>query len=118
MAAGESEDALRQQILERVPDFPRLPIIDETAGEAIDQSVARVRGFEQDRAAIRARVRLIKRRDQGLLEEVVEENSLWYRFVSQRERLRREKQLCGNSFLSRGGVCFCTNPSSFVNYPG
>ena len=52
MAAGEAEDALRQQLLERVPHLPRLPIIHETAREAIDQSVARVRGFQQDRAAV------------------------------------------------------------------
>jgi hypothetical protein len=36
MAAGEAEDALRQQILERVPHFLRLPIIDEAASKAID----------------------------------------------------------------------------------
>jgi len=52
MAAGEGEDALRQQILERVSHLPWLPIIDEAPCEAIDQVIARVRGFEQDRAAI------------------------------------------------------------------
>jgi len=52
MAAGEGEDALRQQILERVSHLSWLPIIDEAPREAIDQAIARVRGFEQDRAAI------------------------------------------------------------------
>jgi hypothetical protein len=66
-----------------VPHFPRLPIIDEASGEAINQPVARFRGFQQDRAAIRARVRLIERRDEGFVEEVWEEDSLWYRFVAQ-----------------------------------
>ena len=83
MAAGEPVDALGQQILERVPHFSGLPIIDETSGKAINQPVARVRGLEQDRAAIRARVGLIERRDQRLVEEVREENSLWYRVVAQ-----------------------------------
>jgi len=83
MAAGEPEDALGQQILERVPHFPGLPIIDEASGKAIDQPVARFRGFEQDRAAIGARVWLIERRDEGFVEEVWEEDSLWYRVVAQ-----------------------------------
>ncbi len=38
MAAGEPEDALRQQIRERVTHLPRLPVIDEAAGEPLDQS--------------------------------------------------------------------------------
>ena len=83
MAAGEAVDALRQQILERVPHFPRLPIIDEASGKAINQPVARFGGLEQDRAPIRARVRLIERRDDRFDEEVWEEDSLWYRVVSQ-----------------------------------
>ena len=83
MAAGESVDALRQQILECVPHFPWLPIIDEAAGKTINQSVARFRGLEQDRAAVRTRVGLIERRDEGFVEEVWEENSLWYGVVAQ-----------------------------------
>jgi hypothetical protein len=83
MAAGEPIDALRQQILERVPHFPSLTILDQAPGEAIDQAVARFRGLEQDRSAIRARVGLIERRDQGFVEKVWEENSLWYGVVAQ-----------------------------------
>ena len=62
MATGEPVDALGQQIAKRVPHLPRVPIIDEAAGKAIDQAVARFCGLEQDRAAIRARVGLIERR--------------------------------------------------------
>jgi hypothetical protein len=51
--------------------FPRLPILHDTSGEAIDQPVASFCGLEQDRAAVRTRVRLIKRRDQRGVEEVV-----------------------------------------------
>jgi len=83
MAAGESVDALRHQILKRVPHLPWLPIIDEASGKAINQPVARFRGLEQDRAAIRARVGLIERRDDGFDEEVWQENSLWYGVVAQ-----------------------------------
>jgi hypothetical protein len=106
MAAGEAEDALRQQILERVPDFPRLPIIDEAAGEAIDQSVARVRGFEQDRAAIRARVLLIKRRDEGFVKEIREENSLWYRLCVQRNASVVRKNCVATAFYHAEAFVF------------
>ena len=83
MAAGDPIDALRQQILERVPHLPSLTILDEAPRETIDQPVARFRGLEHDRATIRARVRLIERRDEGFVEEVWEENSLWYGVVAQ-----------------------------------
>ena len=46
MAAGEPENALREQIPQRVLHFSRLPIIHEAAREAVDQPVARFRGFE------------------------------------------------------------------------
>ena len=118
MAAGEPVDALGQQILERVPHFPRLPIIDEASGEAIDQPVARVRGLEQDRAAIRARVGLIERRDEGFVEEVWEEDSLWYRFVAQSKASVVGKSSCGNGFVPCGGFCVSTEIGPFVNYPG
>ena len=83
MATGETEDALGQQIRERMSHFPRLPLVDEAAGEAVDQPVARLGRREQDRAPIRARVRLIERRDQRLLEQIRKENSLWYRGLVQ-----------------------------------
>jgi hypothetical protein len=118
MAAGESIDALRQQILERVPHLPRLPIIDEAPGEALDQAVARLRGFEQDRPAIRTRVGLIKCRDQRFVEEVWEEDSLWYRFVAQSEASVVGKSSCGNGFVPCGGFCVSTEIGPFVNYPG
>ena len=105
MAAGQPEDALCQQILERVPHLPRLAIIDEASREAINQSVPRFRRLEQDRAAIRARVRLIERRDEGLVEEVWEKNSLWYRLVAQAKASVVGKSSCGNGFLPCGGFC-------------
>ena len=40
IAAGKAVDALRQQILERVPHVPRLTILDEAPSEAINQPVA------------------------------------------------------------------------------
>jgi hypothetical protein len=117
MAAREPEDALRQEIRERVPHFPGLPIIDEASGEAIDQPITRFRGLEQDRAAIRARMRLIERGDEGFVEEVWKENSLWYRVVAQSKASVVRKSSCGNGFVSCGGFCVSTEIGPFVNYP-
>jgi hypothetical protein len=118
MAAGEPVDALRQQILERVPDFPRLPIIDEAPRKVINQPVARFRGLEQDRAAIRTRVGLIERRGEGFGEEVGKENSLWYGVVAQPKASVVGKSSCGNDFVPCGGFCVSTRIGPFVNYPG
>lgn len=51
-------------------------------------------------------------------EEVWNENSLWYRLVDQRKRLRHGKSLCRNGFVPCGGVCFSTILRVVVNYPG
>jgi hypothetical protein len=101
-----------------VPHFSSLTILDEAPGEPIDQPVARVRGLEQDRAAIRARVGLIERRDEGCVEEVWEEDSLWYRFVAQSKASVVGKSSCGNGFVPCGGFCVSIEIGPFVNYPG
>ena len=62
-----------------MPDLARLPVVDQTLGESFDHAVLPFRGFEQDRAAIGARVRLIEGGDEGLVEEIREEDSLWHR---------------------------------------
>jgi hypothetical protein len=88
--------------------FPRLPILHDTSGEAIDQPVVGFCGLEQDRAAVRTRVWLIKRRDQRGVEEVWEQDSLWYRVGVQRNASVVAKSVCGYCFLRRGGVCVST----------
>jgi hypothetical protein len=118
VAARDSENALGQQILERVPHFPRLPILDQASGEAIDQAIARFRGLEQHRAAVGARVGLIEGRDEGFVEEVWEENSLWYRVIAQSKASVVGKSSCGNGFVPCGGFCVSTEIGPFVNYPG
>jgi uncharacterized membrane protein len=61
---------------------------------------------------------LIERRNEGCVDEVWEENSLWYRVGVQRNASVVEKSVCGYSFLRRGGVCVSTEIGPFVNYPG
>src|SRR6516225_8771375 len=105
MAAGEPENALREQIPQRVLHFSRLPIIHEAAREAVDQPIAIFGGLEQDRAAIGARLRVIERRDERLVEQVREENSLWYRVGAQADASVVEKPCFAQQVLRRGGVC-------------
>lgn len=54
------------------------PVVDQTVGEPLDQSIQALRCLPQD-GTIRARVLLIKCDDEGLLEGAWEEDSLWYR---------------------------------------
>ena len=61
---------------------------------------------------------LIERRDEGLVEEVGEENSLWYGFVAQSKASVVGKSSCGNGFVPCGGFCVSTRIGPFVNYPG
>ncbi|MDA1093883.1 MAG: hypothetical protein O3A25_11545 [Acidobacteria bacterium] len=79
MAARDAEDALAEQVCQRVPDLAGLPIVAQFRGESRDEPILPFGRLEQDRPAIRARVLLIERGDEGLVEEVREEHSLWYR---------------------------------------
>ena len=76
MTAGDAEDPLADQIRERVPDLPWRAPVGETPGERLDQAVHLLRRLDQDRAAIRARVLAVERGDEGLVEEIREEDSL------------------------------------------
>ena len=76
MATRNAEDPLAQQIRQRMPDLAGLPVVDQTLGEPVDQSVLSLCRLQQDGAAIGARMLLIERRDEGLVEEIREENSL------------------------------------------
>ena len=76
MPTCDAEDPLAQQILQRMPDFAGLPSVDQTLGEPLDHVVLPLRRLEQDGPTIRARVLLIERGDEGLVEEIREEDSL------------------------------------------
>ena len=76
MATCNAEDPLAQQIRQRMPDLAGLPVVDQTLGEPVDQPVLSLCRLQQDGAAIGARMLLIERRDEGLVEEIREENSL------------------------------------------
>ena len=111
--AGEAEDALRQQILERMPDLSWLTFVDQTARESVDQPIAALGRFQQHGTAIRARVWLIERGDEGFVVEVWKENSLWYRGVAQSKASVVGKSSCGNGFVPCGGFCVSTEIGPF-----
>lgn len=118
MPAGEPDDPLRQQVFERVPHLAGLPVVDEAPREAIDQAVPSLGRVQQYGTPIRARVLLIEGGDEGAIEEVRKENSLWYRPGGQRKRLRGGERTCGNGFLPCGGICVSPEIGPFVNFPG
>jgi hypothetical protein len=63
-------------------------------------------------------MRLIERRHERAVEQVREENSLWYRLVSQRKRLRGGERSLSTAFVPCGGVCVSTESQSVMNYSG
>ncbi len=79
MAVGNAEDPLAEQLRQRVPDLPELPPVHQTPGETRYQPIHALRRLEQDGAAIGTRVLAVERRDEGLVEEIRKEDSLWYR---------------------------------------
>ena len=77
MAARDPEDPLAEHIRQGVSDLPGLPVVDQTVGESVDHAVLPFRCAKQDSPTIGTRMRLIERSDEGLVEEIREEHSLW-----------------------------------------
>jgi hypothetical protein len=82
-------------------------VVGHAVRQCLDQAEASIGRLQQNRAAIRARVRLIERRDERAIEQVGEENSLWYRVVVQQRRLRVAKVLQQALCTTRRRFCFC-----------
>ena len=91
MATRDREDALRDQI----PDPVRHPLrragVGDRRRERGQQADPAVGGVEQDRAAVRTRVGLIKGGHQGTIGQVRKQNSLCYCRLVQRRRLPGKK---------------------------
>ena len=79
MTARDAEDPLADQIRERVPNLLRGALVGQTPGERLDQAVHALGRLEQDGAAVGTRVFLVERGDEGLVEQIREQNSLWHR---------------------------------------
>jgi hypothetical protein len=88
IAARDPEDALRDQIAQRVRHAIGIASVDEAGGDPRGQVQPAIGRAQQHRAPVRAGVRLIERRDERLRDKVLEEDRLCYRVVVQRQRLR------------------------------
>ena len=79
MTARDAENPLADQVRERVPNLPSGALVGQTPGERLDQAVHALGRLEQDGAAVGTRVFLVERGDEGLVEQIREQNSLCYR---------------------------------------
>jgi hypothetical protein len=98
MPAGEPEDPLCQQVLQRVPDLAGVPLVHEASREAVDQSLRSLGRLQQDGGAVGTRVLLIEGGNERATEKIRKENSLWYRLGRQRKRLRRGESSVATAF--------------------
>ena len=101
---GNAKDPLRHEIAERVGHAGGVARVGQAAAQSPRQLQALISRPQQDRAAVRASVCLVKRRDDRLRDEVGKENSLCYRGVVQRQRLRAAKGSFSKAFVPLGGV--------------
>jgi hypothetical protein len=79
MAACDREDPLGDQIPNTVRDASRIPRIGDGRRQRRQQTEVSVSRLEQNRPTVRARVWLIKRRNQEPIGQVGKQNSLCYR---------------------------------------
>ena len=76
IAAGNREHALCQQLAQGVIDLAGLPLVAQTSGQSIDQSVAAVSSLQQDGAAIGTAILLIELQHGRLVENLGEQQTL------------------------------------------
>ena len=78
MSAGDAEDALADQVRERVTGLVRRALVEQAPGERLDQTVDALGGLQQNRPAVGAGLLLVELGEQRLVEQIREQNSLWY----------------------------------------
>ena len=114
VAAGDPVDALAKEFARLVVDLPSLPSITKAARERIGQTESIVGRLEQDRAAVRAAVLLVKGCDEGLIEEVSKQDRLLRGRVGQAKASGVLKVALASTFYHMEAFVF----SHFVNFPG
>ena len=118
MATRDREDPLRDQIPDPVRHTRGRPPVGDGRGQGRQQTELSVGRLEHDCAAVGTRVGLIEGRDQGAIDQVRKQNSLCYRRLVQRNRLRVGKgRLVNSSVPTRRCLCF-RETRSVVNYSG
>ena len=76
VTARDGEDALSDQIRERVPNLLWGAPVGETPGKRLDEAIHALGRLEQNGAAIGTGVLAVERGDEGLVEEFREQDSL------------------------------------------
>jgi len=118
MATRDAKDPLAQQVPQGMPDLAGLPVVHQTLGEPVEQPILALGGLQQHGAPIRGRLLLIKGRDEGPVDEIREEDRLWYRLRVHRKRLRGRESLSLTALHDGGGGCVSTEIGPFTNNPG
>ena len=118
MAAGDAEDALAYQVRERVPGLVRRPLVEQTPGERLDQTVDALGGLQQNRPAVGTGLLLVELGEQRLVKQIREQNSLWYS-VGRHTRASVVAQVVVNTALvPYGGSCVCTGIGTRHEFSG
>jgi hypothetical protein len=106
MPTGHPEDPLGEQFAHRMAYLAGLPVIHQTRREVVEHSVLPFGCGEHHGAPVRACMLLIKGGNERLVAEIGKENSLWYRIVGHRERLRRRQSVCSYRFYDTEAFVF------------
>src|SRR5271166_3344569 len=84
IAARDREYPLRQKFLQGMIDLARLPLVSQTSGQTTDQSIAAVRGLQQQGSAIGTALPLVKLQRQRLGTNIGEQQTLCRAIVRHR----------------------------------
>ena len=76
MTARDAKDPLANHVREGVPNLLRRAFVGQTSRERLDQAVHPLGRLEQNPAAVRTRMLLVERGDEGLVEEIREQDGL------------------------------------------
>ena len=109
IATGNPEHPLRHEIAERMRHTIGVTRVGQAAAQSRRQLQTLIGGTQQDRAAVGTGVRLVERSDERLGDEVRKENSLCYRVVVQRQRLRVDKGSSASPLYHSGAFLFLPN---------
>jgi hypothetical protein len=108
MAAGDAEDAPADQVRERVPSLVRRPLVEQTPGERLDQAVDALGCLQQNRPAVGTGLLLVELGMQRLVEQIREQNSLWYSVGCHAGASVVAQVVVNTALVPHGGFCVCT----------
>lgn len=118
VATGDPKDTLTEQLEALVLDLAGLPEIDEAGRHPLGQLELGIEAFEQDGAAVRARIGHVERGDNRLAFRLESERELGYTGCGHRASSRECLEARRHRFYSTCERLGGSSLSSFVNFPG